>query len=336
MRAQKKSFWITLVLTIISLGVMIPLFLVSPEYDRPLFEILRVVLSGISTGLLVATIMAFVFHRNERDKYMRKLYDKARSTYHSMQQLTVAIDDKLSCFENKEVALSCAEYYRTLVNNAVNSHFEYPLYVGEFTPLISRKTKYTKTESMVSHVLSEINVVVDFSTEINGLLSASSIQEYKTSDDRVAFLFPAFLNLKTRVSEASNILDSRMATLDERYKFDYSWVNTTKLVNERIKSNGEQGKIQHRNAVLVKINQHHRNNDLVKDFGEFLPNLFSNPDFINTIKAVAPILAPLATLFAKSAGVTMPTSTESETEHLSTDDIVETDIKADDTEGKED
>lgn len=101
MRAQRKFFWITLILSIFCIGAMFPLYLFLSD-EKNINIILKVILSGLSTGLFVSTIMSFVAHRNEKDKYMKKLYEKASNTYYYFQDLFNVIDHTLNDFNNKK------------------------------------------------------------------------------------------------------------------------------------------------------------------------------------------------------------------------------------------
>jgi len=139
MKALRKTFWITFGLTIISFVGIILLFRFSPE-DRVFFEILIVIVPSLSMGLLVSVIMTFVSHRNEKDQYMKKLYNKARTTFYFFQEYTAAIDDVLDTISNPDVAINCAMYCRNLANNALTRHYDNPLsFRGIFAYIFNKR-----------------------------------------------------------------------------------------------------------------------------------------------------------------------------------------------------
>lgn len=189
---------------------------------------------------------------------------------------------------NFDEALSFVEHCRSLLNNASTTYYSNPLYVEEYMPLFSKKNKFTKMEKMINDVTTTMGIITDFSVELNRILSASNAPEHKTNEDKVAFIYPQFLNLKSTIEKTATNLDYGMIELEKSYKFDYSWVRTTKVIENMLKNNIEQRKAQHRSSVMAKIGQHQRNKDVVNDFGVFLSNILSSIDFDSIIKSFRP------------------------------------------------
>jgi len=169
----------------------------------------------------------------------------------------------------------------------------------EFSPIFSIRDRRTKTQRAIDSVTGMTGVVVEISSEINRYLDAASASEYETSEDRVGFLFPIFNELKVKMERTAKDFDSRMIILEKIYSFDFAWMNTTKIIDDMIKESEEQRKLQHRHKIITKISQQCRNKEFVGEITSMLPAILTNPEIVNSIKALEPVIKTFEPLIDK-------------------------------------
>ena len=251
MKAQKKTFWFALVLTFISFAGIILLFLFAPE-DRVFFEILKVIAPSLSMGLLVSVIMSFVFHRNEKDKYMKRLYDKAQKIYGAFHQSHECVDITLGFYHKKGKVLEWAEYTEEILEIGYDIFKEEPIYLGEYAPLYAPK-KMTKIQKNINDVLYATRKIQVFSNEIDGFMSNLDMEE--SNDTQADHIFQMFFDFKDRINVATEELDFFMGELEERYKFDHPWNDSVRVITDMVKNKKEHRKFQRRRLILDEIKQ---------------------------------------------------------------------------------